>query len=454
MSGYPSTQGFSQDPYYMQFYNGQHRPMDLHFPPSPASFNDLHSQISSISHQTANISLSPPPGLLTHYGRKESVPENHPVAKQWNGYVDQRGSPRPSSAASGSNDGSPAYGNSGYPKNPNPNVLFSTGFDVENENGLEMQVFKTAEPTQGIHDMQQQLIQERTIQEHQPVQNIELLNTHQIEIQQLQEALQHKNQEVTELYNRIINPSQASLSTAPLGELYPMDKDPHGYCIIINNYNFHQVSDQYEQLTNRGGAQVDQRNLVTTFTLLKYKVEEYVNLTSEEMIDTLKNVSSRDHSNFDSFVCCILTHGEEGQVFGADSVPVDLRDLTGLMKGTFTRSLLNKPKLFFIQACRGELEEKGIPIEKDGDTSLPAETDFLFGYATPTGKAAYRSRRHGSWFISELCQVFQDNAHLMPLGAMMKKVNSKVSDAYTKEGYKQCSEVVDRLRKDVLFFPL
>lgn len=431
--------------------------MDLPFPPSPASFNDIHSHISSITHQTANISISPPPGHLPHYGRKESVPENHQATKQWTGYVDQHGTPRPSSAASGSNDGSPAYGNSSYLKNPNVLSMagFSTGFDVENENGLEMQVFKTAEPTQGVHDIQQQLIQERTIQEHQAVQNIGLLNAHQAEIQQLQEVLQHKNQEVTELYNRILNPSsQDSLSIAPLGELYPMNKDPHGYCIIINNYNFHQVNDQYEQLTNRGGAQVDQRNLVTTFSLLKYKVEEYVNLTSEEMIDKLKEVSSRDHSNFDSFVCCILTHGEEGQVFGADSVPVDLRDLTGLMKGTFTRSLLNKPKLFFIQACRGELEEKGIPIEKDGDTSLPAEADFLFGYATPTGKAAYRSRRHGSWFISELCQVFQDNAHLMPLGAMMKKVNSKVSDAYTKEGYKQCSEVVDRLRKDVLFFPL
>ena len=431
--------------------------MDLPFPLSPASVNDIHSQVSSISHQTANITLSPPPGPLPPYGRKESVPEN-PVAKQWAGYVDQRGSPRPSSAASGSNDGSPAYGSNGYLKNPNMLNMggFSTGFDVcEGENGLEMQILKTSESTQGVHDIQQQqFIQERATQEHKTVQNIELLNIQQVEIQQLQEALQHKNQEVTELYNRMLNPSsQASLLTAPFGELYPMDKNPHGYCIIINNFNFHQVNDQHEQLTNRGGAQVDQKNLVTTFTFLKYKVEEYVNLTSEEMIDTFKEVSSRDHSNYDSFVCCILTHGEEGQVFGADSVPVDLRDLTGLMKGTFTRSLLNKPKLFFIQACRGETEEKGIPIEKDGDSSLPAEADFLFGYATPTGKAAYRSRRHGSWFISELCQVFQDNAHLMPLGAMMKKVNSKVSEAYTKEGYKQCSEVVDRLRKEV-FFPV
>ena len=34
----------------------------------------------------------------------------------------------------------------------------------------------------------------------------------------------------------------------------------------------------------------------------------------------------------------------------------------------------------------------------------------------------------------------------------MKKVNRKVSEAFTKKGHKQCTEVVDRLRKEVHFF--
>lgn len=215
---------------------------------------------------------------------------------------------------------------------------------------------------------------------------------------------------------------------------------------------FHQVDPHYDALSDRGGAPVDQRNLFLTFEFLQYKVEVHENCTSTEMIDLMKEMSSRDHSQYDSFVCCILSHGEEGKVFGADSLPVELRDITGLIKGTFCRTLIDKPKLFFVQACRGEAEDPGIKVVSDGNSSLPVEADFLFGYATPPGNAAYRSRRHGSWFISELCQVFSQDSQVLGLGSMMKKVNRKVSDAYTKEGHKQCTEVVDRLRKEVHFF--
>jgi hypothetical protein len=274
------------------------------------------------------------------------------------------------------------------------------------------------------------------------------------QIESLQNALQLKNTEVERLRNEVQKniPLHNWAPQITVGELYKMDRDPHGICLIINNYEFYQGDTNLDLLTNRGGANKDQENLLETFRYLRYKVELHENLTSDQMTDALKEISCRDHSAFDSFVCCVLSHGDEGRVFGADSRPVDLRDLTGIMKGTFTKSLMDKPKIFFVQACRGDREDKGIPIEKDGDASLPVEADFLFGYATPNGKAAYRSRRHGSWFISEMCQVFMQDSHRLSLSAMMKKINKKVSDAYTKEGYKQCTEVVDRLRKDVVFF--
>ena len=83
---------------------------------------------------------------------------------------------------------------------------------------------------------------------------------------------------------------------------------------------------------------------------------------------------------------------------------------------------------------------------------MPSEVDYFFAYATPPGYAAYRSRRHGSWFISCLCEVLNVHSHNMALGSLVKKVNAKVSDAYTNEGFKQCIEVVDRLRKEIRFF--
>ncbi len=289
--------------------------------------------------------------------------------------------------------------------------------------------------------------------------NSSLVDQHQNQILLLQEALGQKNIEIQEIYKEFMDQNitslqQLSLSQPlPEAEYYPMSCHPHGYCVIFNNHEFYQVEESHEQLVNRGGAEVDQKTLTDTFKFLQYNVEVYENLSSHDIVARMKEISSRDHSNFDSFICCILTHGEEGKIFGSDSLPVNLQDLTGLMKGTYCTSLVNKPKLFFVQACRGEKEDKGIPIERDGNTSLPVEADYLFGYATPTGKAAYRSRRHGSWFISELCNVFNNYAHVMGLNSMMKKVNRSVSEAYTKEGYKQCTEVVDRLRREVKFLP-
>lgn len=304
---------------------------------------------------------------------------------------------------------------------------------------------------QEIRLLFQQLNREQYLREKQTEETSQMNEYHQGQIQQLKDALQQKNLEVNEMQQEIV----VLRDHETLEDFYPMEMSPHGVCIIFNNYNFHSSDPAHEPLSDRGGAKVDQQNLITTFEYLRYHVRAYENLTSTQMFDKMKEISNLDHSRYDSFICCILTHGEEGRVFGADGQPVDLRDFTGMMKGNFCRALINKPKVFFVQACRGEDEDKGIyiPPEKDGSNpSLPVEADFMFGYATPPGNAAYRSRRHGSWFISELCRIFTQCSHTLGLGSMMKKVNSRVSEAYTKEGHKQCTEVVDRLRKEVHFF--
>lgn len=59
-------------------------------------------------------------------------------------------------------------------------------------------------------------------------------------------------------------------------------------------------------------------------------------------------VSKEDHSKRSSFVCVLLSHGDEGIIFGTNG-PVDLKKLTGFFRGDYCRSLTGKPKLFIIQ---------------------------------------------------------------------------------------------------------
>lgn len=58
--------------------------------------------------------------------------------------------------------------------------------------------------------------------------------------------------------------------------------------------------------------------------------------------------SQEDHSRNASFACVLLSHGDEGMIYGTDGVE-KFEDLTKYFKGDRCKSLVGKPKLFFIQ---------------------------------------------------------------------------------------------------------
>lgn len=66
------------------------------------------------------------------------------------------------------------------------------------------------------------------------------------------------------------------------------------------------------------------------------------------LICKLFPVSKEDHSKRSSFICVLLSHGDEGRIFGTNG-PVDLRILASFFRGDYCRSLTGKPKLFIIQ---------------------------------------------------------------------------------------------------------
>jgi len=252
--------------------------------------------------------------------------------------------------------------------------------------------------------------------------------------------------------------NQSSLSA----QRYPMNNFPHGIAVIINNFEFFRDDFTNIRLSNRSGSDVDEQNLCATWKYLRYDVKILRNLTASELLRELMQISLASHEQFDSFVCCILSHGYLDGVYGTDSQPVKMRDIASLFTGNFCPSLANKPKLFFIQACRRDEEDVGYALQSDDKDftedkfrhSLPSEADFLYGYATPPGNISWRSPQYGSWYISKLCEVFVDFALVEDLLSMLTIVNKRVSEAYTTQGYKQCPAPVSLLRKQVWFFDI
>lgn len=152
------------------------------------------------------------------------------------------------------------------------------------------------------------------------------------------------------------------------------------------------------------------------FDWLDFDVEIQHDCKSEEIRSRVQELGRRDHSQMDCVVCCILSHGQEGSVYGVDGGTVNLRDLCELLNGLNCSSLAYKPKLFFIQACQGTDEQKPVypAIESDSrpvgresfvpEESIPADADFLLAMSTVPAFASFRNRSSGSWFIQSLCQ--------------------------------------------------
>lgn len=146
-------------------------------------------------------------------------------------------------------------------------------------------------------------------------------------------------------------------------------------------------------------------------------MESHHDCDTNQMLSVFKELGKRDHSRFDCVVCCVLSHGVEGSVYGVDGSTVKISDLTDLFNGLNCPSLVGKPKLFFIQACQGNHEQQAVFIESDSSAysfhwtdaikakqGIPNSADFLLGMATVPFHVSFRERTNGTWFIQSLCQ--------------------------------------------------
>uniref|UniRef100_A0A8C9Y2W1 Caspase 10, apoptosis-related cysteine peptidase n=1 Tax=Sander lucioperca TaxID=283035 RepID=A0A8C9Y2W1_SANLU len=191
---------------------------------------------------------------------------------------------------------------------------------------------------------------------------------------------------------------------------YPMTSAKRGICLIVNNYNF-----TIQALRKREGTMHDEECLHKVFTWLGFEVEIKRDCKREQMLSVLRELGSRPiHSQMDCLVCCILSHGIEGAVYGVEGRTVKIKELMEPVNGFKCPSLAEKPKLFFIQACQGNSEQRPVYIESDGhpvfsdaiqaNESIPSDADFLLGMATVPSFVSFRERKNGTWFIQSLCQ--------------------------------------------------
>ncbi|KAK6735597.1 hypothetical protein RB195_018672 [Necator americanus] len=233
--------------------------------------------------------------------------------------------------------------------------------------------------------------------------------------------------------------------------IYANFSSPKGLCLIINNENF-------ASMPRRQGTEIDCANLRNLFEQMDYSVVIQNDLTCKEMLSHVRKFANDPfHSQASSAILVVLTHGERDQLLGVGG-DEDVLSVYPVLEALNARNaplLSGKPKLIFIQACRGDRRDTGVVYMDQSDaprqhpdslfglfkcirtpsvvetTSLrPRESDFVIAYATPPTYVSWRNSLRGSWFIQAICEVFAKHARDMDLLQLLTRVNKRVAECF------------------------
>ncbi len=218
----------------------------------------------------------------------------------------------------------------------------------------------------------------------------------------------------------------------------------------------------------RDGSEEDVLRLHETFLAFGYEIETKYDLRRDEMNDALIKTRERlnnDPQAYSNLVVVIMSHGKNREVmalennrwFSVDELPV-------IFSNKACPGLRGRPRIFFINACRGEVPNEFIGghhrskgVQQDGPPNLPPlalETggsegpdicDNIICYSTVLNSPSYRyepsisvcfkyfSRklhllcrhpRNGTFYIKTLCDAiksFHETKHLEEILKWVKK---------------------------------
>ncbi|KAJ8726105.1 hypothetical protein PYW07_000803 [Mythimna separata] len=179
-----------------------------------------------------------------------------------------------------------------------------------------------------------------------------------------------------------VRPSNSSREpTAPLPTVsfdrdapyYDMSGDK--FLIILNQHTFDKPKwfSFKDRASMRHGTYNDEKRLREVFDKLGFFTFVLRDMKYKKIIEYLTAIASLDHTRTSCICVTILTHGDKGgKILAADrSYQLsEVMDIFGKQK-----TLINKPKLFFVQACRGGNMDSGHIIKYTRDSELGTQCD-------------------------------------------------------------------------------
>jgi len=229
---------------------------------------------------------------------------------------------------------------------------------------------------------------------------------------------------------------------------YSMDRKRMGTAVIINNLDLEQTP-----------TRKDVDSMGTVLKDIGFDVEVHCNLSSQGMnIIKRKVTEESNHKDANCFLMLIISHGtadnflldkDGNKTWNIESLVTEVCDV---------QSLVGKPKLFFIEACRGKennfstqiMTKSSAPPQQSGIT-LPSKQDVFVGFATVPGFVSFTSMK-GSPYLQALSSILADHHATTDLSDIHLFVKRKLAGMKLgADGARQGAEERSSLLSKLLF---
>ncbi|XP_068625325.1 caspase-1-like [Battus philenor] len=212
---------------------------------------------------------------------------------------------------------------------------------------------------------------------------------------------------------------------------YELEKFDKNCLIIFNQENVDGFNPRY-------GTEKDVQSLTSTFSDFGFEVTEHKDFTKDEVFKELKLFSERDFTDYGCIAVAILTHGTYQGMLWAKDQKYNEVEVINHFKAYEKPTLVTKPKLLIIQACRGKDRMDGVQVLKMSNITrdfeeslepytLPAESDMLILHSSYIGHASHRDEVVGSWFIQTLCLKINQLASSHDFESIVTEVKREVA---------------------------
>ncbi|CAG9792810.1 unnamed protein product [Diatraea saccharalis] len=245
------------------------------------------------------------------------------------------------------------------------------------------------------------------------------------------------NKELEELQNESTIGENLKINMKALAkraETYELEKFKKNHMLILNHMHVNGCE-------SRIGTEKDVEALKITFEKYGFEVDIRNDRTHTEIQGILKELSKKDFTDYGCVAVAVLTHGAEQGLIRAKDKTYNESEIIKHFKVDLRPTLVTKPKIVIIQACRGEEEIETVTVfkekgktKKDFDDknkekpyTLPVEADMLVCHSSYFGKPSLRDDKNGSWFIQSICRKIEELAATHDFESIMVEVKRQVA---------------------------